>query len=375
VNELTAKFWPFVKVLFLPYVVFLFLLLFPMEYYVTAPGGLAEVSKTIQISYQEDKVITGSFSTTYVMAINRPSFFEFIVSYFSRYTDSGPLTGSNSSYTNEEITRISYLDKSTSVDAAVIVAYEAIAVLNPEIHIVYDIRTLVFGKAEYLSFYDTIEFGDEFLFMTGDHGILAFPVNESKPSDCVSSDTDADGITDDFCSTAEAIAYSSIDADTYDFTFKNAAGDEYIVALTKDAETHKFGITLKVYYLVNDETTPAFTELPSNIGGPSGGLLQTLYIYNMLSAEDITHGLKIAGTGTIQYDGSVGYIGGVKQKIATAYLFGVDVFFMPHLAEVSYDNYVEALAACEELGIDPEGWLVPVASLQDALDYLSGLED
>jgi len=86
--------------------------------------------------------------------------------------------------------------------------------------------------------------------------------------------------------------------------------------------------------------------------------------------------LKIAGTGTIGYDGSVGYIGGVKQKIATAYLNKVDVFFIPNLDDdYTYDNYQEALKACEELGIDPSGWLVPVSSFQDALDYLNGLGD
>ncbi|MCK7486123.1 MAG: hypothetical protein MZU97_11690 [Bacillus subtilis] len=147
--------------------------------------------------------------------------------------------------------------------------------------------------------------------------------------------------------------------------------------LQKDAETDKFGLTLKQYHLVDRSVTyPLYENAASNIGGPSGGLLSTLYVYNQLVTEDITRGLKIAGTGTINYDGAAGYIGGVKQKILTAYFAGVDVFFIPYLdPNYVYDNYVEALRVCEEVGIDPAGWLVGVASFQDVVDWLAAQED
>jgi PDZ domain-containing protein len=165
----------------------------------------------------------------------------------------------------------------------------------------------------------------------------------------------------------------TVESDTYSFTFLNADDQEYTVDMTRSVETGLFGITFKMYYLVNEEATyPVFTQMPSVIGGPSGGLLSTLHIYNLLAEEDITHGLKIAGTGTINYDGTVGYIGGVRQKIITAYLNGVDVFFIPHLKEEYTDNYIEAKRVCEELKIlDYESWLVPVATLEDALGYLA----
>jgi len=373
-NELTEKFWPYIKVLLLPYVALMFLLLYPIDYYIDAPGGLAEVSRTIDVEYNTDKEISGSFSTTYIVAINRPSFFEFIVSYFSKYTEAGKLTGSYLDYSNDEIAEISYLDKATSIDAAIIVAYEAISAINPDVHIAYDTKTLVFGKSIYLSFYDSISFGDEFISVIGDEGHVVYPNNnQPNPEYVLEADTNIDGI----CTTSELLAYYCQDSDTYAFSFKKESGEEYTVELTKNAENARFGITFKTYYLVNDEdTTPAYTEANSNIGGPSGGLLSTLYIYNMLAEEDITHGLKIAGTGTILYDGSVGYIGGVKQKVATAYLNHVDVFFIPHLADSASDNYVAAVAACKELGIDDyEEWLIPVASLSDALAYLDTLED
>ena len=69
----------------------------------------------------------------------------------------------------------------------------------------------------------------------------------------------------------------------------------------------------------------------------------------MLVDEDLTKGLMIAGTGTINYDGSAGYIGATEQKILTAYLNHVDLFFVVNLDdEYYYDNYQEALRACEE---------------------------
>lgn len=348
-NELTKVYYPKIKLLFIPYLFLFFLLLFPIDYYVLNPGGLSEVENMIEIDYQTEKEITGNIYTTYVMDVNRPTFFQFMIGYFSPYATINQLSGSNLTYSNQEIQQISYLDKYTSVAAAVIVAYQAIQEVDPNVHIEYQEAILVYGKATTLSHYDDIHFGDEFISMVGDN--------------------------DEVVTTIEGISQYTLLSNSYPFTFKNEQGEEYQVVLSKNPETAKFGITLKTYYLVDKENTyPTYQELPSNIGGPSGGLLQTLSIYNMLSDTDITHGLKIAGTGTINYDGSVGYIGGVKQKIATAYLNKVDVFFMPYLDDnYYYDNYKEALRSCEELGIDPTGWLVPVKTFQDALTYLEGL--
>lgn len=63
--------------------------------------------------------------------------------------------------------------------------------------------------------------------------------------------------------------------------------------------------------------------------GPSAGLITTLEIYNNLTKEDITHSLKIAGTGTIEEDGNVGEIGGVKYKLLGAEKAKADIFLAP----------------------------------------------
>ena len=51
-----------------------------------------------------------------------------------------------------------------------------------------------------------------------------------------------------------------------------------------------------------------------NVGGPSAGLMMALNVYNNLIPEDITNSMIVAGTGTIEIDGSVGPVGGIKQK-------------------------------------------------------------
>lgn len=115
-----------------------------------------------------------------------------------------------------------------------------------------------------------------------------------------------------------------------------------------------------------------FTALPKNlpykvtintdnIEGPSAGLMFTLSIINHLSPVDLTHGHKIAGTGTIDAAGNVGAIGGVKQKVIGAREVGAQYFIVP------LDNYAEAKPYAK--GIT----LVPVATLDDALAFLKGL--
>ena len=63
--------------------------------------------------------------------------------------------------------------------------------------------------------------------------------------------------------------------------------------------------------------------------GPSGGLMTALKIYDMLTQEDITRGYKISGTGTIDEEGNVGEISGIKYKLAGAYKKGSQIFICP----------------------------------------------
>jgi Lon-like protease len=104
------------------------------------------------------------------------------------------------------------------------------------------------------------------------------------------------------------------------------------------------------------------------IGGPSAGLLFALSIVELLGPEDLTDGRIIAGTGTVDRDGQVGSVGGVRQKVsgAAAPASGDDpaaVFLVPR------GNLAEARRAA----VDSDVLLVPVDTLGDALDALADL--
>lgn len=73
-------------------------------------------------------------------------------------------------------------------------------------------------------------------------------------------------------------------------------------------------------------------------GGPSGGLMLSLEVYNQLSNTDMTKGKTIVGTGTIDRDGNVGEIDGVKYKLKGAEKEDADVFIAP-----AGRNYKEAI--------------------------------
>ncbi|HAB66784.1 MAG TPA: hypothetical protein DCE23_05400 [Firmicutes bacterium] len=96
--------------------------------------------------------------------------------------------------------------------------------------------------------------------------------------------------------------------------------------------------------------------------GPSGGLMMTLAVYNAIADKDLTNGKKVVGTGTINLDGTVGAIGGVKYKLMGAVKEKADVFLVPE------ENYEEAMEVKKRKKYDIE--IVSVKKLQDAIDYL-----
>ena len=102
-------------------------------------------------------------------------------------------------------------------------------------------------------------------------------------------------------------------------------------------------------------------------GGPSGGLMLTLAIYDKLTDGDLTNGLTIVGTGTISSDGSVGEIGGVKHKLNGAVKANADIFLVP-----KGDNYKEALKEKEKHDYDIE--IKAIGTFDEAVEYLENLD-
>lgn len=68
---------------------------------------------------------------------------------------------------------------------------------------------------------------------------------------------------------------------------------------------------------------------PGDIGGPSAGLSWAMSIVNLLGPDDLTRGRVIADTGTIDYAGNVGDIGGIQQKVYGAEGEHATIFVCP----------------------------------------------
>jgi PDZ domain-containing protein len=96
-----------------------------------------------------------------------------------------------------------------------------------------------------------------------------------------------------------------------------------------------------------------------SVGGPSAGLAFTLGILDAMTPESLTGGLHVATTGTMRLDGTVGPVGGVRQKVVAADRAGVDLMLVPA------DEIDEARRYAGDLRVEP------VADLDDALAVLA----
>jgi PDZ domain-containing protein len=97
-----------------------------------------------------------------------------------------------------------------------------------------------------------------------------------------------------------------------------------------------------------------------DIGGPSAGLMWALGVTDVLTPGDLTDGRRVAGTGTVDLEGAVGPIGGVRLKVAAAEEAGAEVFLVPT------ENLAEARGAGHTID------LVAVATVEGAVRALGG---
>lgn len=153
-------------------------------------------------------------------------------------------------------------------------------------------------------------------------------------------------------------------------------GDTISLKVDREESTREFEVELAerenepgepmIGITIRSVTEPPFPiEIRAgDVGGPSAGLMHTLAIIDNLTEGELTKGRVIAGTGTIDFDGTVGSIGGIRQKVVAAEAAGADYILVPE------GNYETALTAERET-IE----IVPVATLDEAISFLEeGLE-
>lgn len=123
-----------------------------------------------------------------------------------------------------------------------------------------------------------------------------------------------------------------------------------------DSEEPLIGISMVAAF-------PFHIEIESgDVGGPSGGLMFSLGLYDALTPGDLTGGRTIAGTGTIATTGEVGGIGSIADKVIGAERAGASVFLVPS------ENMPELR------GVDTgDIRLISVATFDEAVEALEGL--
>ena len=127
-------------------------------------------------------------------------------------------------------------------------------------------------------------------------------------------------------------------------------------------------IGVLLQYLSEYETDPKVNiKFNAEESGPSGGLITTLEIYNQLTKKDTTKGLKIAGTGTIEQDGTIGTIGGIEHKLLGAASAKADIFLAP-----SGKNYKDALKYKKEKNLKIK--IIEAKSIEEVIKTLEDLK-
>ena len=281
---------------------------------IIAPGGLTEVQSVIEVD--TDTEMAGSFNTIYVYSLERVSV---LTATIASLIDGIDVSDSSTSVqlTDEEIVLSGQVQKNQSIEAGLICAYTEAGKINSNITINY----------QFLGYIINIYQVNNEIFEIGDIITEVYDKSSDKSYN-----------TSNMKELANAINNLTID----DKITIVRNGENIDITIDKEFSNENLNrFSCYEKYQINS-TSPSYNLHDSNTLGPSGGLLQTLSIYSQITGIDLTYGKKIAGTGTIEVDGTVGPIGGISQKIITAIYNDADVFLCPsYHYEEAYKTYMK----------------------------------
>lgn len=313
---------------FLPIIITICLLI-PVPFYIKMGGGTIKIDNKINIedSYRKD----GSFEALYVKEA-KGVVLTYLLSYIIPSYEKEKIE--NVTYENEDVEDYNYRESlyfTSSLDAATKVAFEKagkeVSVSSSKFLVLY-----IEKRAK-----TNLEVGDEILKVDG------IPVSSYEEM-------------------SKLIENKKI-GETVNVLVKRDRKEIVTTSALIDFEgIPKLGIVLsnEIKYKSNPEVDFKFNGRQA---GPSGGLMISLSIYNKLVEDDITKGRKIVGTGTIDLEGNVGEIGGVKHKLMAANKKNADVVFVPK------GNYKEAKKYKDKEKYDFA--LVSVSTFDEAVEYLT----
>lgn len=320
--------------IFLFILIILYIILtFPLNYYIVIGGGTSDVSSRIEVSDAYSS--KGSFNISYVSEL-QGTIFTYLLSYIipTWEREDANLYKYNEQESLEDIEFRSDLDLKTVNENATYWAYhlaeKEIQLKSRQFYVITispDIKT-------------TFQVGDKIL--------------------------EIDGVEYQTLEEYRSYIRSKSSGDTLKVKVLRKKKEVLLdVPLFEEDGVPMMGVALQGInqYEVNPKIKIKFKREES---GPSGGLITTLEIYNQLTKKDLTKGLKIAGTGTIEEDGTIGEIGGVEHKLLGAYADKADLFLVP-----DGENYKEAMNYKKKKNLNIK--IISISSIEDAINKLNNI--
>lgn len=314
------------------YILFLIFILFisyyKLPYYINMPGGTIKINDRIKCDSCND--INGSLNMLYVteyVATIPTYLLSFVVPNWDLESISVQQVN------NESVKEINARNKlllENSIDSALYVAYN-------EAHKKIDIKEKKTFVVTTLND-NNLEIGDEILAV--DNKVIK---DYLEVRDIVMSHDVGDKITFKVRRNNKEIEVTS-----------SVSGNE---------ENKAIGVIILTDYVYDMDPVLDIRFRKGESGG-SAGLMMALSMYTKISDDDIVKGRKIAGTGTINFEGKIGMIEGIKYKIIGAVRNKMDIILVPS------DNYKEAMKIKKKYNYDID--IVEVKTFEDAINYLRG---
>ena len=313
-------------------IVFVVICTWPVNYYIVIGGGISDISDRVVVENGDSS--NGSFNLSYVSELKGTTL-SYLLSYVMPHWKR--VSMDDYKYTTDEdyqdIEFRSELDLLSSNSNAIYYAYQ-LADKPCEV-----VKTDVYVIVEFSEYDNPLEVGDKLLKV---NGVLCANLVEFQ----------------------EAI--QKVEGNSVRVTVLRDGKEMELTSKLYEEENRKVlgvGLQSVTTYDVDPEVKFQFEK---NESGPSAGLITTLSIYDQLTKGDLTKGKLIAGTGTIEADGSIGPIGEVEYKLLGAVDGGAQVFLVP-----AGENYQDCKKMKKEENLDIK--LISVKNIDDAIKKLKDL--
>lgn len=329
----------------LAFVTVLFGIFYPLPYYIEMPGGAYDIRSVLQVNNKRDE--KGGAYQFVAVTLSPATPVQLLYAWLTPFTDVTSLQETTGGVSNEDFERINQFYMETSQNTAI---YQALKLAGKDSQLQFK-GVYVLEVSPKSTFKNSLHLADT---VTGING-RSFE-SSAELIDSVSNLKLGDKVTVQYVSLGEQ---------------KSATGK--IIKL--DNGKNGIGIGLADHTEMTSDVPIQFST--DGVGGPSAGLMFTLDIYTQLADPDLRQNRMIAGTGTIEADGSVGDVGGVDKKVVSAAKSGAEIFFVPNnpvTKEVkdaspnAMSNYEEAKKAAKALSTTMK--IAPVKTAKEAIDYL-----